>query len=345
MNFRQNNFDLLRLLAALQVVFIHAYTHLDIVSLTFVKDAIDLFPGVPIFFVISGFLISSSLESVSSLKEYLVNRFLRIYPGLWVCFIISVISFIFIYDFEYRVDDVSYWVISQISIFQFYNPEFMRGYGVGVLNGSLWTIPVEIQFYILLPVLYKLFFKSHSNRLAVVLIIMLSAATSVFLNFYPQETRGIPIKLLSVSLLPYLYMFLFGVLLFRNIDFVERYLKGNFLIFLMIYFFFKLVLLYFNIEYSGNHIDPISAFLLSLATISFAYSYTNKLGNLIKGYDISYGIYIYHMIIINMIIHIGIFQEYTALFIIFPLTVLVAFFSWTFVERPVLKLKRSSIKK
>lgn len=43
---------------------------------------IDLFPGVPIFFFISGFLISKSFEENSVLKEYALNRILRIYPGL-----------------------------------------------------------------------------------------------------------------------------------------------------------------------------------------------------------------------------------------------------------------------
>ena len=96
----------------------------------------------------------------------------------------------------------------------------------------------------------------------------------MFLNFYPNETRGIPLKLFSVSLLPYLYMFLFGVILNRNLNFVEKYLKGNFLIFLTVYLLYKLVLFSFNIKYQGNHIDPISALLISFVAISFAYSYT-----------------------------------------------------------------------
>jgi peptidoglycan/LPS O-acetylase OafA/YrhL len=41
--------------------------------------------------------------------------------------------------------------LAQLSIVQFYNPDFLRGYGVGVLNGSLWTISVELQFYVMLP--------------------------------------------------------------------------------------------------------------------------------------------------------------------------------------------------
>lgn len=40
-----------------------------------------------------------------------------------------------------------------MSFVQFYNPDWLRGFGTGVLNGSLWSIPVELQYYVLLPFL------------------------------------------------------------------------------------------------------------------------------------------------------------------------------------------------
>ena len=79
--FRLNNFDLLRLGAALQVALEHAAFHLEVQEGWWGRVSL-LMPGVPIFFFISGFLISRSYESNSRLDEYFRNRGLRIYPAL-----------------------------------------------------------------------------------------------------------------------------------------------------------------------------------------------------------------------------------------------------------------------
>src|SRR4051794_31062121 len=88
--FRNNNFDLLRLFAATEVLFSHSYWHFEMpdpIWLTYLHN----FPGIPIFFVISGFLISASYERKSDLKNYVRNRALRIYPALWFCIILTVL--------------------------------------------------------------------------------------------------------------------------------------------------------------------------------------------------------------------------------------------------------------
>jgi peptidoglycan/LPS O-acetylase OafA/YrhL len=56
---RENNFDLLRLFAALQVVIWHSIEHLQL-DMDIVRNIIQHFHGVPVFFTISGFLIAGS---------------------------------------------------------------------------------------------------------------------------------------------------------------------------------------------------------------------------------------------------------------------------------------------
>lgn len=57
--FRQNNFDLLRLVAATQVALLHGMDHLGVPHNP-VTQVLAWLPGVPAFFFISGFLISAS---------------------------------------------------------------------------------------------------------------------------------------------------------------------------------------------------------------------------------------------------------------------------------------------
>src|SRR5579871_2179435 len=95
-NSRANNFDLIRLLAALQVVLFHAREHLKIdykgYGLEPIFSFIAYFPGVPIFFCISGFLIYNSYKrNYNDIAKYFRNRFLRLFPGLWACFLVTLI--------------------------------------------------------------------------------------------------------------------------------------------------------------------------------------------------------------------------------------------------------------
>src|SRR5947208_12860338 len=93
---RQNNFDLLRLLAALSVIFSHAFLlaensqdHDPLMILTGGQAILGL-AGVFVFFTISGYLITQSFETTSSPFVFLAKRALRIFPGLLGCLLICV---------------------------------------------------------------------------------------------------------------------------------------------------------------------------------------------------------------------------------------------------------------
>ena len=159
-----NNFDLLRLLAASQVIYVHCVSNLDLPTGTglasWAYETLRLFPGVPIFFVISGFLISTAYErSRSGITSYFRNRFLRLYPALWTSFALSLgvllVAGYLTWSFVSSKAGL-FWLFGQVTFVQYFNPSHLRDFGTGVLNGSLWTIPVELQFYILLPILYRL---------------------------------------------------------------------------------------------------------------------------------------------------------------------------------------------
>ena len=79
---RPNNFDLIRLIAAAQVMVHHSINHFHLRGpWRNIYEVIDAIPGVPIFFFVSGFLIVQSYESQSDrrIRNFFRNRTLRIY--------------------------------------------------------------------------------------------------------------------------------------------------------------------------------------------------------------------------------------------------------------------------
>jgi peptidoglycan/LPS O-acetylase OafA/YrhL len=95
---RQNNFDLLRVVDAVSVIFSHAFflgenrlVTEPLMVLTSGQTLLGV-AGVFVFFVISGFLVTMSWAETASLPHYLAKRALRIYPGLIACLLLSVFA-------------------------------------------------------------------------------------------------------------------------------------------------------------------------------------------------------------------------------------------------------------
>ena len=350
--FNVNNFDLIRLFAAFQVALHHGATHLGVSSGTFVGVVVELlnaFPGVPIFFFISGFLISRSYENNPSLSQFTKNRFLRLYPGLFVCGVLTMLSIMLSGFLEYESISFSSlvtWVFAQLSFFQFYDPDFLAGYGIGQTNGSLWTIYIEIQFYILIPIIYYIL-KSLCNSDASINKFLIA---SVFLFYIVQQayvagsgSDQVLFKLLKMTFLPYFYMFLLGVVFQRFFVFFEGILSGRFVYLLAGYGALYYVLSEFADVSLGNLLNPVLFFVLCCLVFSFAFSFRELSGKLLKRNDVSYGLYIYHMPVINFFMWLGLGGSELYLILAISITAMISVGSWLYVEKPCMKLKTISL--
>lgn len=78
----ENCLNLIRIIAALNVFYGHAMTHLNVKMPNVFTTIIGIFPGVPIFFMLSGFLIWMSIERTPTFAAYCKKRVLRLYPEL-----------------------------------------------------------------------------------------------------------------------------------------------------------------------------------------------------------------------------------------------------------------------
>jgi peptidoglycan/LPS O-acetylase OafA/YrhL len=345
-SFKVNNFDLIRLIAALQVVFFHSLVHLHIdKKWWYITEFTDLFPGVPIFFFVSGFLISKSYENNSIIREYAQNRILRIYPGLFVCTFLALLSVsltgyfanLSVGTFHYLV-----WIVGQITFVQFYNPDFMRGYGTGVLNGSLWTIAVELQFYMLVPLLYWMLGKINKNRenMIIAFMIVLFMGVNVTYNVYGQNLNRFLFMLWGVTFSPWFYMFLIGVYFQKNFEKIFHVLSGKFFYMLLIYMVYHYLSKYLLGGLIGNNIQVLTYMVMAPLIFSFAYSFPTLGTILLRKNDVSYGVYIYHIPIINLFVYYGYISNILFLISVIVITIIMASLSWGLIEKPAISMKK-----
>jgi peptidoglycan/LPS O-acetylase OafA/YrhL len=346
---KTNNFDLIRLAAALQVACLHTATDLGVAAPEWPLRAIaEWFPGVPIFFFISGFLISKSFEKNSILREYMRNRFLRIYPGLAVCFMLSLASVALTGYFatvHVPPADMLFWIAAQLSVAQFYNPDFMRHFGLGVLNGSTWTITVELQFYFLVPLMYGMLrwqgiSRRRFNLILGGLILGFMIVNQAYMHAAAFHSRPLWYKFLGVSFGPWFYMFLMGVLFQRNFEVIQRWLGGRFIPVFGAYCALALMANRILGWGFGNSINPLLFIALGVVTFAAAFSCSALSDRILRRNDLSYGVYIYHAPVINVLLAMGVSAGWIGFPLAIASTLGFAYLSWRFVEKPALNLKR-----
>lgn len=347
-----NNFNVIRLLAALEVMLYHGFTHynLDFKYTEPLKKILLIIPGVPVFFFISGFLIFKSYESNSSnLKKYFKNRFLRIYPALWICFLftLTLLAISNVIDFRnFSRGTFWTWILAQLTFFQSYKIPDVSDWGVGHPNGSLWSICVELQFYFFLPLIYLPFSKISSSKNAktilTLILIVISLLYNIFIKTYfePEEklTQG-----LSLLLPYYFYFFGMGILFHLHFDFLKNWVSDNFhiwgSIYILYYLTFQMKFQLMDSVYDSNFIGVIGLIILAFATFSLAYSYKGLSARLIGENDISYGVYIYHMPIFNYFYQQQNNINVAKLMFFCLLTVMISYLSWIMIEKKALSRK------
>ncbi|MEO5630107.1 MAG: acyltransferase, partial [Thermomonas sp.] len=155
---QRNNFNLMRLVAAWLVVYGHAWAitgssgHDLLAELTGFRFAGAV--AVDMFFVVSGFLITASLQR-NNVMGYLISRGLRILPALVVC--VGVTTFVLgpllttASDYWLQPMTWQYFLLNaSLWVSRFQLPGLFDQHPLDVINGSLWTLPIEAKLYLLL---------------------------------------------------------------------------------------------------------------------------------------------------------------------------------------------------
>lgn len=165
LNPKKNNFDLFRLMAALLVIYGHAWAFVPDAPNTDVVARLLGFEysgslAVKFFFLLSGFLVTASLLAKPKVDEFLIKRAARIFPGLLVCLVLTVFVvgpiFTQLRFSEYLGHPQSWkYLINNSFLYQleWTLPGVFSDSKYGV-NGSLWTLPLEVICYLFLAAFF-----------------------------------------------------------------------------------------------------------------------------------------------------------------------------------------------
>jgi peptidoglycan/LPS O-acetylase OafA/YrhL len=145
------------------------------------------FLGVDVFFVLSGYLITSLLmvegrqTGTIKLSRFYLRRARRLLPALYtLLLVVGGVVVVFFAQYAARVRGdllaalgyvTNWWLIAQNSSY------FGSGSGPGVLN-HLWSLAVEEQFYLIWPVLLLLLGRGRASRRLTATFLVLAIAAS-----------------------------------------------------------------------------------------------------------------------------------------------------------------------
>lgn len=334
---RSNNFDAIRLFAALLVVYGHAYILNGYSAPLLFANGVHVI-GVKIFISLSGYLVAKSWLADPHLGRFLARRALRIFPAL----ILVVLLTTFVFG----------PLLTDLSISQYFTKGQTWGYLMNIVlrptyplpgvftnnvypmavNGSLWSLPVEFSLYLLLPLPYLLFRSNSWHRqFMLVFAAIITSAASIHVMRSPAIKDVVIYGFTLRSWLELAPYFFVGACI-AGIPALHR------LINLQISFASIFVLACFSISFEV--LEVLRIIILPLACIGFGHAASPKFRHAAHFGDLSYGIYLYafpvQQALVTIIGKVGGSLSFALTSVV---AAAFALLSWHLVEKSALRLK------
>lgn len=332
---RDNNFDLLRLVFAGSVFFWHVHVLTQAPALALFSHVFSADIAVKGFFVISGYLVMMSYENSSSLRDYAEKRLRRIYPAYAAIVLACALAGAALSALPpagYFSADLARYIAANLAFLNFLAPTLpgvFEGQPQPAVNGALWTLKIEVMYYAFVPVLAWMLARFGRWRVLAVLYLLAAAWFAVLGELHARS----------------------GVALWLQL---QRQLPGQ-----LGYFLAGVALYFLRGRLEGNWAAPVAAAVATLAALALApYPLLvilleplalgilviaaslglPHLGNFARFGDLSYGVYIVHFPVLQVLVAAGLFASapWTGFWAALALVAVLSLVSWHLVEKPFL---------
>lgn len=333
-----NNLDLIRIMCAYFVIYAHAFAlspadgNNDILYKMTLLGYVS-FGGVAVktFFLISGLLVTNSLLSNGNILNYISSRFFRVFPAYAATIIITAIIFgPWLSNFSLRdyfsYDDVWSYIFKTLRLDVQYNlPGVFVDNTLSAVNGSLWTIPMEIKsyFYLLLIYLTSIIFRSYKKTFIAIISIAI-----LIEPFTPLKGH-----LIAKSEDPSIYL----LYPFFSAGCLLAILKNRITTSML----FTLAIAAIIAFFLSDSDKAKTALFYVFASMSLLYASSLSLIRRLKiKNDISYGVYLWAFPVQQTIASLFVASPYVNILLSVVISSVFAYFSFKLIESPAMRLNK-----
>lgn len=317
---KDNCFDSLRYIFAFLLIIAHFCTLTGQEHLWFVVGGMR----VKAFFTITGFLVTYSfLRRNCQIRLYALKRIVRIVPAYVTCVLFCtaigwMVTALPTNEFFSSIQTLKYIIVNLLTL-NWIEPELPQTFQSNVvpqMNGSLWSMKQEVIFYVLVPFL-----------------IMLMRRWGKYVIIFPIIFIGLIIYHYAVIQVQYFMYFFSGMFFLLFFDKVSQYLKITLPLVIIAETMIYAIYVPFLSEFFQS-IEPLtfSALIIAISYCCKVLRYPRRLEN------ITYGLYLYHFPVIQLLIHYGV-KDYSIIlcfFLTLVITSILASISWKIIEKPLM---------
>ncbi|RAJ11847.1 acyltransferase family protein [Olleya aquimaris] len=349
---RLPNLDVLRFLLASLVVFFHLPQLCRNQGLPYFLEAPIFNRGIEavyMFFVLSGFLIikiiySDKQRDAFSIKKFYIRRVLRIFP---LYYLIVVFGFLFYWVILPKIGipfDNNYNLIDGVLLSVFFLPNVLSElFKPGGILEVLWSIGIEEQFYIIVaPLLFLM-----PKRSILQFLVLITATYFIIYHLEPFDN-------LRRFIMVFFFLFFGGIIAVleekKKLEFLKRSKLVPLVIVLSTVLYFTTSIFEFETLAFFNLFTMVlfGLFIHTIAHNNFGVEIRSKALNYLG--QISYGIYMFHVIALNAVVFLflklqkqELFNDIITIILIylltFAITIIMAHVSFKYYETYFLKLK------